>query len=58
MPNYLINYQTVTDWQVVVEADSEEEAKELLINGEADEKEFVMDDLNYDSIDIMEVEDE
>ena len=56
MPNYLINYQTVTDWQVVVEADSEEEAKEMLLNGEADEKEFVMDDINYDSIDIMETE--
>ena len=58
MPNYLINYQTVTDWQVVVEAESEEDAYEILVNGEADEKEFVMDDLNYDSIDIMEVEDE
>ena len=56
MPNYLINYQTVTDWQVVVEAESEEDAYEILVNGEADEKEFVMDDLNYDSIDIMEVE--
>ena len=56
MPNYLINYQTVTDWQVVVEADSEEEAKELLLNGEAYEKDFIMEDLNYDSIDIMETE--
>ena len=56
MPNYLINYQTVTDWQIVIEADSEEDAKELLINGEADEKDFVMEDINYDSIDIMEVE--
>lgn len=56
MPNYLINYQTVTDWQIVIEADSEEGAKELLINGEVDEKDFVSDDINYDTIDIMEVE--
>lgn len=56
MKKYLINYQTVTDWQIVIEADSEEEAKELLINGETDERDFVMDDLNYDTIDAMEVE--
>ena len=56
MPNYLINYQTVTDWQVVIEADSEEEAKEMLIHGGEYEHEFIMEDINYDTIDIMETE--
>ena len=57
MPRYLINYQKVQDFQVVVEADNEEAALELLINDKVDqfEPEFFMADLNYDSIDILEM---
>jgi len=58
MAKFHINYQTVTDWQVVVEADSAEEAEALLLNDEVSdfEPEFIFSDLNYDTYDVSEVE--
>jgi hypothetical protein len=58
MAKFHINYQRVTDWQVVVEADSAEEAEALLLNDEVNdfEPDFIQSDLNYDTYDISEVE--
>jgi hypothetical protein len=58
MTKYLVSYQMVHDFQVVVEADSEDSAYEMLLTDDVDqfEPEFVMADLNYDTVDIMEVE--
>jgi hypothetical protein len=58
MPKYLVTYRVWSDFQTEIEADSEDDAYELLISdgvNEADQ-DFIMSDLDYDSIDIMETE--
>ena len=58
MPNYLVNYRRWSDFQTVIEADSPEDAEQMLINQgiEIEDHDFIMSDLDYDSIDISEVE--
>lgn len=63
MPKYLLNYQILSDFQVVVEAEDEDQAKDILISspdltGEIDgnEASWIQSDIYYDSIDIAEVE--
>jgi hypothetical protein len=57
MPNYLITYRVWSEFQTVVEADSSDDAENMLIRNELDEadQDFLMSDIDYDSIDIMEV---
>ena len=57
MPNYQIDYQMITDFQVVVEADSWDDAEALLLNDELSEfePEMLMTDLNYDNYEISEI---
>jgi hypothetical protein len=58
MNKYLVNYRVWSDFQTVVEADSEDEAFELFTSNAPDESDsdFIMSDLDYDNIDIMETE--
>jgi len=58
MPKYLVTYRVWSDFQTEIEADSEDDAYELLISDGVDEadQDFIMSDLDYDSIDFMEVE--
>jgi hypothetical protein len=58
MPNYLVTYRVWSDFQTVIEADSPEDAEQMLINDGVDDRDqdFVMSDLDYDNIDIAEVE--
>jgi hypothetical protein len=58
MNKYLVSYRVWSDYQTVIEADSEDEAVELLTRWGVDEadQDFIMSDLDYDSIDIMETE--
>ena len=57
MPNYQIDYQMITDFQVVVEADSWDDAEALLLNDEISEfePEALMTDLNYDNYEVSEI---
>jgi hypothetical protein len=57
MPSYLINYQVISDRQVVVEAASEEHAFDMVFTSEIDdfEPEVIMQDVFADTIDISEV---
>lgn len=64
MPKYLMSYQILSDFQVVVEAEDEEAARDILIDSPnmttdvgGEEPEWIMTDIYYDTIDIMEVED-
>ena len=64
MPKYQLNYQILSDFQVVVEAEDEEAARDILIDSPnmttdvgGEEPEWIMTDIYYDTIDIMEVED-
>jgi hypothetical protein len=58
MPKYFVTYRVWSDFQTEIEADSEDDAYELLISDGVDEadQDFIMSDLDYDSIDIMETE--
>jgi len=58
MPKYLVTYRRWSDFQTVVEANSPEEAEDTLINQgiEVEDHDFIMSDLDYDSIDVMETE--
>lgn len=63
MRKYLLNYQILSDFQVVVEAEDEHQARDLLLEEglptsevDGNEVEFLMSDVFYDSINIMEVE--
>jgi len=55
---YYVTYRRWSEFQTVIEADSEEQAKEKIIAGDVDEDDcdFVMADLYPDSIDVMETE--
>lgn len=62
MPKYLMNYQTLSDFQVVVEAEDEDAARDMLIdspnmtnNVGGEEPDWIMTDIYYDTIDISEV---
>lgn len=63
MRKYLLNYQILSDFQVVVEAEDEHQARDLLLEEglptsevDGNEVEFLMSDIFYDTINIMEVE--
>jgi len=63
MRKYLLNYQILSDFQVVVEAEDEHQARDLLLEEglptsevDGNEVEFIMSDVFYDTINIMEVE--
>ena len=63
MAKYKLSYAIMSNYQVVVEADSEDEAFEMLIREglpttdvDGNEVEFLSSDVFYDSIDVMEVE--
>jgi hypothetical protein len=58
MSKYLVTYRVWSDFQTVIEADSPEEAEDMLINNGVDDfdQDFIMSDLDYDSIDIMETQ--
>jgi hypothetical protein len=58
MNKYLVSYRVWSDFQTVVEADTEDEAFEYFISNGSDglDSDFVMSDLDYDNIDIMETE--
>jgi hypothetical protein len=58
MNKYLVSYRVWSDFQTVVEADTEDEAFEYFIYNGADglDSDFIMSDLDYDNIDIMETE--
>lgn len=57
MPSYKIDYQMISDFHVVVEADSWEDAEAMLLNDELSqfEPESLMTDLNYDNYEISEI---
>ena len=64
MPKYQLSYQILSDFQVVVEAEDEEAARDILIDSPnmttdvgGEEPDWIMTDIYYDTIDIMEVED-
>ena len=64
MPKYLMSYQILSDFQVVVEAEDKDAARDILIDSPnmttdvgGEEPEWIMTDIYYDTIDIMEVED-
>ena len=64
MPKYQLNYQILSDFQVVVEAEDEDAARDMLIDSPnmttdvgGEEPEWIMTDIYYDTIDVMEVED-
>lgn len=68
MPKYLVSYQQLSDFQVVVTAESEDHAKDLVIDsptqttciidaeGVECEPDWIQSDMFYDTIDISEVE--
>jgi hypothetical protein len=58
MSKYLVTYRVWSDFQTVIEADSPEEAEDMFINNGVDDfdQDFIMSDLDYDSIDVMETE--
>ena len=58
MPEFLVNYQVISDWQVVVDAASEDHAYDMVFTQEIHdfEPEMIMQDVFADTIDIMETE--
>ena len=66
MPSYQVNYQIVSDFMVVVEADSEDEAREMVgdavtpatliyhAGGEA-EPEWIESDVSWDTIEVSAI---
>jgi hypothetical protein len=58
MNKYLVTYRVWSDYQTMIEADSEDEAYELFTADGVDQadQDFIMSDLDYDNIDIMETE--
>jgi hypothetical protein len=58
MPKYFVTYRVWSDFQTVIESDDEESVREKFLNEgwHEDESDFIMSDLDYDSIDIMETE--
>jgi hypothetical protein len=58
MPKYFVTYRVWSDFQTVIEANTPEEAEEILINSGAvgSDYDLIMSDLDYDNIDIMETE--
>ena len=63
MPKYQLNYQILSDFQVVVEAEDEDAARDMLIDSPnmtsdvgGEEPDWIMTDIYYDTIDISEVE--
>ena len=63
MPKYRLSYQVLSDFMVVVEADSAEEAKDMLLDAGVptgsvgnQEVEFISADVYYDSIEVSEEE--
>jgi len=58
MPKYFVTYRVWSDFQTEIEADSQEEAEQMLISHGVDDsdQDFIMSDFDYDSIDISEVE--
>ena len=68
MRKYLVSYQMLNDFQVVVSAEDEDQAKDLVASsatptsciedaeGFECEPEWVESDIYYDTIDVMEVE--
>ena len=62
MPKYLMNYQTLSDFHVVVEADDDDAARGVLIDSPHRTihvggvvRDWIMTDIYYDTIDISEV---
>ena len=68
MRKYLVSYQMLSDFQVVVSAEDEDQAKDLVISsatptsciddaeGFECEPDSIQSDIYYDTIDVMEVE--
>lgn len=68
MPKYLVSYQQLSDFQVVVTAENEDAAKDLVIDsptqttciidgeGVECEPDWIQSDMFYDTIDVSEVE--
>ena len=68
MRKYLVSYQMLSDFQVVVSAEDEDQAKDLVISsatptsciddaeGFECEPDWMQSDIYYDTIDVMEVE--
>ena len=68
MRKYLISYQMLNDFQVVVSAEDEDQAKDLVVSsatptsciedaeGFECEPDWIQSDIYYDSMDVMEVE--
>jgi hypothetical protein len=58
MPKYFVTYRVWSDFQTEIEADTPEEAEEMLINNGVDDadQDFIMSDFDYDSIDVSETE--
>ena len=64
MPKYRLSYQILSDFYVVVEAEDEDAARDMLMDEGlpttevgGNEVDWVMSDIFYDTIDVMEVED-
>ena len=63
MPKYRLSYQILSDFYVVVEAEDEDAARDMLMDEGlpttevgGNEVDWVMSDIFYDTIDVMEVE--
>lgn len=68
MRKYLVSYQMLNDFQVVVSAEDEDQAKDLVVSsatptsciedaeGFECEPDWFQSDIYYDSIDVMETE--
>jgi hypothetical protein len=58
MSKYLVTYRVWSDFQTEIEANSPEEAEEMLVNNGVDDfdQDFIMSDFDYDSIDVSETE--
>ncbi len=53
---YAVYYSEVTEWVAFVEADSEESAKSLVIQGEWQDRDFVQSELDLDTLTVVEDE--
>jgi hypothetical protein len=58
MKKYFVTYRVWSDYQTVVEADSEEDAYDIVVTEGIDgiNQDLIMSDFDYDNIDIMETE--
>jgi hypothetical protein len=56
MVRYAVYYSEVTEWVAFVEADSEESAKSLFIQGEWQDRDFVESELDLDTLTVVEDE--